>query len=129
PFAQAEHLARLCQLARKTCNLGVVCYSGWTRKELQNHSDRSVQALLAQVDILIDGPFVQQQAAPLLWRGSLNQTIHLLTDRYQTDILNHPPHMEIQVGPEESILLGMSNPKIECLFQALEKRGIFLGRS
>jgi hypothetical protein len=34
------------------------------------------------LDILVDAPYIEEQRAPLLWRGSRNQTVHFLTSRY-----------------------------------------------
>lgn len=82
PFEQAEALALLCQLLRRRRELSIMSYSGFTLAELHSHADPAVRRLLAQLDILVDGPFVQGRQANLLWRGSTNQQIHLLTPRH-----------------------------------------------
>lgn len=81
PFAQAAALAALSEPLR-AAGLGILCYSGYTLEELQRQADPAVAALLARLDLLIDGPFIAERAAPLRWRGSDNQRLHCLTPRY-----------------------------------------------
>ncbi len=81
PFEQAEGLDAL-SLMLKEAGLGVLSYSGYTYEELAASSDRHISGLLLALDILIDGPFEREQAAPLLWRGSRNQQVRFFTERY-----------------------------------------------
>jgi anaerobic ribonucleoside-triphosphate reductase activating protein len=93
PFLQAAPLAAL-SARLQAQGLGVVCYSGYRLQELQElqgHPDPGVRSLLARLDLLIDGPFIQTQAVPLLWRGSANQELHFLSPRYAADA--HSPTM------------------------------------
>lgn len=82
PFAQAAAVAEIARHARLR-GLSTLLWSGFTRRRLEgiNAPDGSA-GLLAQLDVLIDGTFVQNRmnADPL--RGSSNQVIHLLTDRH-----------------------------------------------
>lgn len=49
---------------------------GWTYEQLLEKNDPAVNALLAQVDLLIDGPFVlAQRNLELRFRGSENQRL------------------------------------------------------
>lgn len=51
----------------------------WTGYELANLTAEQ-QALAEAVDVLIDGPFIEELADPALkWRGSSNQQIHHFT--------------------------------------------------
>lgn len=75
PFCQAEALAELAQLVHSV-GKDVVCYTGWTYEQLLEKHDPAVDALLAQVDLLIDGPFVlEQRNLELRFRGSENQRL------------------------------------------------------
>ncbi|MGH8550655.1 MAG: 4Fe-4S single cluster domain-containing protein [Methylococcales bacterium] len=81
PFSQAAALAVLsARLQAK--GLGIVSYSGYTLRELEDHPDPGIQALLARLDLLIDGPYIQARSSPLRWRGSTNQQLHFLSPRY-----------------------------------------------
>ena len=54
----------------------VACYTGWTYEQLLEKNDPAVNALLAEVDLLIDGPFVlEQRNLELRFRGSENQRL------------------------------------------------------
>ncbi|MCP4696772.1 MAG: radical SAM protein [Gammaproteobacteria bacterium] len=81
PFLQAAALAELSEPLH-TAGLGVVCFSGYTVEALREKNDAATNRLLQQTDLLIDGMFEQDQAAPLRWRGSRNQRLHFLTARY-----------------------------------------------
>jgi anaerobic ribonucleoside-triphosphate reductase activating protein len=81
PFAQAKALAELAARLKKR-GLGLMAYSGNTLAEI-SRGPAAGQRLLALCDLLVDGRFVQDQAADLLWRGSQNQILHFLTDRYR----------------------------------------------
>ena len=85
PTLQAAPLTQLIQLLRarpELRDLEVLSYSGFTLEELGERGD-DVAAYLAQLDILIDGRFVQSAANDLAWRGSDNQRVHLLSRRAQ----------------------------------------------
>lgn len=62
------------ELARETKNLGlnVWCYTGYTLEEITD----SARELLKYVDVLVDGPFVEElRDLELEFRGSSNQRI------------------------------------------------------
>ena len=82
PFLQAEALGELLSLLRTgmNCDVGVIVYTGYTLEELQQLP--SAQRLLAYVDLVIDGPYVQALDDGLSLRGSSNQRAIPLTDRY-----------------------------------------------
>ena len=82
PFEQAECLALLSRKLHDQ-GLGIVCYSGYTLEDLQEDCVTGAQSLLAEIDLLIDGPYQHQQKAALLWRGSANQRLIFLTQRYK----------------------------------------------
>ncbi len=59
-------------------NLNVWCYTGYTYEQLTElaQSDAAVEQLLAQIDVLVDGPFIEAQKDLTLWfRGSKNQRV------------------------------------------------------
>ena len=74
PFAQAEGFLELAK-ALKTLGYEVASYSGYTFEALLNGSPAQRQ-LLEQIDVLIDGPFRQEEKSlELAFRGSNNQRI------------------------------------------------------
>lgn len=81
PFEQAAALCALLDEIRKTQDVEVLVYTGYRLGELQEHPD--AVALLRRIDLLIDGPFMEDQPNTLQWRGSDNQQIRLLSERAQ----------------------------------------------
>lgn len=74
PFAQAEGFAKLAK-ALKGLGYEVASYSGYTFEELLDGTDAQKE-LLAQLDVLIDGPFVlEERSLELVFKGSRNQRI------------------------------------------------------
>lgn len=74
PFAQAEGFAKLARLLKQQ-HYEVASYTGYTFEELLAGSEEQ-KALLAAIDILIDGPFVlAQKSLEVPFRGSRNQRI------------------------------------------------------
>ena len=75
PLAQPEAAARMAGYAREK-GLNVWCYTGSTWEALIRENDPAKQTLLALVDVLVDGPFVQaEKSLELSWRGSRNQRL------------------------------------------------------
>ena len=74
PFAQPEAFARLARLL-KAEGYEVASYSGYTFEQLFAGSEDQ-KKLLESIDILIDGPFLQdQKSLEIAFRGSRNQRI------------------------------------------------------
>ena len=51
-------------------------YTGYLFEYLRDHGTESQRALLAEVDVLVDGPFLlAERTLSLPWRGSGNQRL------------------------------------------------------
>ena len=75
PFLQARECAELARLAHES-GRDVWAYTGWTYEFLLQEADPDRLALLEQVDVLVDGPFVEsQKSIELRFRGSANQRV------------------------------------------------------
>jgi anaerobic ribonucleoside-triphosphate reductase activating protein len=131
PFEQAFCLSQLAVLLQEE-GLSVMSFTGYTLEELLAMEDDSVLRLLSSLDILVDGRYIREQAAPLLWRGSANQRICLLTSRYK-DFLREAQEQTIQleaeVGAAEVTLTGNIQLNVFSLLKDMLKRdyGIILG--
>jgi len=96
PCEQAPAVGRLCRMVRKK-GLSVMLFTGWEYEDIYRSHDRAVRNLLKQIDILVDGPFVKELAdKSLLWRGSSNQQIRLLTDCYSPDVLEENNQLQVE---------------------------------
>jgi len=82
------HAAVATALARAVHALGlsVMVFTGYTLDEARSLPDPAVAELLAETDILVDGPYVREQPETRRrWIGSANQQVHFLSDRCQAD--------------------------------------------
>jgi anaerobic ribonucleoside-triphosphate reductase activating protein len=67
----------------RQCGLSVMLYSGHPMAWFEAPARTAERRLLEVSDILVDGPFLPVHAdASLRWRGSSNQQIRRLSDRY-----------------------------------------------
>ena len=74
PFAQAAAFAKLAKLLKEK-GYEVASYSGYTFEDLLS-GNPDQRELLASIDVLIDGPFLQsQKSLEIAFRGSRNQRI------------------------------------------------------
>jgi anaerobic ribonucleoside-triphosphate reductase activating protein len=86
PMAHAAGLSLLVDAVRQRRDLGVMCYTGFTLEYLEAKGTPEQRAFLERIDLLVDGPYVQALHADLLWRGSSNQRLILLTNRYRMEV-------------------------------------------
>lgn len=74
PMYQAEGFLELALAIRQQTKKTIWCYTGFTYEQLVNQPAQ--RALLEQVDVLVDGPFVQAlRDTDLCFRGSSNQRL------------------------------------------------------
>ena len=112
PFLQASGLCALADACRKIRpELTVMAFTGWTLEELLAREQREELALLARLDILIDGPYRETEHENLLWRGSRNQKVWFLTPRYERDwkprIHETGVHLELEADSETLHIMGI----------------------
>lgn len=83
PFLQAKPLAYMLRSIKEKRDYGAIIYTGFTLEELRGKESKEVNALLDMTDILIDGRYRAELDDGKPFRGSSNQRIILLTDRYK----------------------------------------------
>lgn len=81
PFLQAKALSELIRLVHEHRAMDVICYSGYIYEELLARDD--ARELLAEIDLLIDGPYVQELDDGKGIRGSVNQKLIALSETYR----------------------------------------------
>jgi len=75
PFLQPAPLTRLAKEAHKR-GLDVWSYTGYTLEELLAKKNPAIDALLRELDVLVDGPYEERlRDLTLNFRGSSNQRI------------------------------------------------------
>lgn len=99
PFWQAPALAQLARIL-KAAGFSVMSFSGFTLKELQGEgAPPGAQELLAELDILIDGPYVESLAinSPDSPVSSRNQRVHVFNPAFNDKITWASDQMEIHI--------------------------------
>ncbi len=106
PMVQAVGLADVARRCQQS-GLSVMTFTGYTLEYLRRHPLPGVEELLRHTDVLVDGPFLQDQPDhERNWVGSKNQRFHFLTDRYGPEIIHDPRYRD---GVELRVL---SNGKV-----------------
>ena len=74
PMFQPLAFAELARIIKQPSNKDIWCYTGYTYERIIKDAEK--RQLLEQVDVLVDGPFVQSlRDENLLFRGSSNQRL------------------------------------------------------
>lgn len=119
PMEQAAGLAALARLARREKELDVICFTGYRYERLlKNPPNEGVPELLAQVDVLIDGPYIEALNDSVGLRGSANQRVIHLSSRLRGHPLEtQARNMEITISDGELAFIGIPTPGIAAALQ------------
>ena len=127
PFEQAAGVLETIQAIReeKGSDFSVFVFTGFELEVLQRSEDDNVLTLLEYIDILSAGPYdYKLRDQKLLWRGSRNQSLHFLTQRYPSanidDWIFQSPLEEITLTSDLINFTGFVGPKSKML-RAVEK--------
>ncbi|HTJ42635.1 MAG TPA: 4Fe-4S single cluster domain-containing protein [Kofleriaceae bacterium] len=107
PLQQPEAALALLSGA-KQAGLSTLVFSGYTIDEIR--ALPLGPQILAQLDVLIDGRYVSTDRHASGLRGSANQRIHCLTDRYAVHEVEQTPVAEIRIAPDGSAVLTGVDP-------------------
>ena len=107
PFQQPEAALELLSTAREL-GLSTLAFSGYTLEEIR--AQPLGDAVLENLDVLIDGRYVAGERLATGLRGSANQRIQLLTSRYTLADVEATPVAEIRIGPTGEVVLTGVNP-------------------
>ncbi len=111
PLQQPEAAAALLDAAR-ALGLSTLAFSGYTLEEIRELPGGP--DVLARLDVLIDGRYRSTERLANGLRGSANQRIQLLTDRFTLGQLEAVPVAEIRIGPTgELVLTGVDPLKLK----------------
>ena len=112
PMEQAGSLAALARLVRRQKDLDLICFTGYRYERLlKNPPNPGVPELLAETDVLIDGPYVQSLNDSVGLRGSSNQRVIHLTSRLKGfDFESGARKVELSVRDGELGFVGIPTP-------------------
>jgi len=114
PMEQAAGLAELVRLGRQKKDLDLICFTGYRYERLlKDPPNRGVPELLREIDVLVDGPFIQALNNGVGLRGSSNQrVIHLTSNLKKYDFESNTRKVEITVTDGELGFVGIPTPGI-----------------
>lgn len=106
PFLQARGLAETIALLRaERPDWTFMSYSGYREEVMDQRGTYDQCALLSQLDLLIDGPFVRRLATSARWRGSSNQRIVVRTaagERQMAGLDDSSQGIELEIATDGS---------------------------
>jgi len=114
PMEQAAGLAALARLARQKKELDLICFTGYQYERLlKNPPNPGVPELLEQVDVLIDGLFVQSLHDSVGLRGSSNQRVIHLSSRLKAhNFESQQRKVEVTITNGEVAFIGIPTPDV-----------------
>ena len=127
PMLQSGQLADMIQKVREIRDIGVIVYTGYTYDELRALAgrDENVQKILAVIDLLIDGPYVQELDNNQPFVGSSNQRIIQLTDRYAEDMSYYSSaegrKVEIRLSERRTLLAGVPGREQRIIWERINQ--------
>ncbi len=134
PFDQdAQALAVFLEAIRDRTDLSVMCYTGRTLEQLRKGSNaQAYERVLANIDVLVDGLYVDSLNDGSAWRGSSNQEVHFLTMRYRhlESVIRASHDRRVEVSLDRSARMHITGipPSgfMERLSEGLRARGLSL---
>jgi anaerobic ribonucleoside-triphosphate reductase activating protein len=83
PFAQPEALHELVRRFIAEYSDDILIYSGYTLEELKAQNSFTVNGILEKIAVLIDGKYIEALNDNRPLRGSANQQVHILNEKYR----------------------------------------------
>ena len=108
PLQQPRALLELVRGVGDSTDLSVVLFSGYELREIEGMS--LGPDILDHVDVLIAGRYEVERRLARGLRGSANQTVHLLTDRYSMEEIEAVPEAEIEIDPSGNVMVSGIDP-------------------
>lgn len=82
PFFQVDTLNELTEKLLAISD-DILVYTGYELQELHDMDSEDIEAVLTRISVLIDGRYVAELNNNCTLRGSENQRIHILNDKYR----------------------------------------------
>lgn len=127
PMEQAIALAELSSMLREKTNLSIMCYTGYKLEELYKPEQKK---FLKYIDILVDGRYVDHLNLTQVWKGSNNQKIHFLTNRYEhlkDNLESMQSGLEFLIHDENLRVIGIpGRQELEILSKKMGEKGVRL---
>ncbi len=120
PFLQADALGALLHRVRAARpELGTIVYTGCTYEALREDPDAA--PLLAETDLLIDGEYIASLDDGRAMRGSSNQRLLYLTDRYRGVPMPEHRKTELRVEGGSMRLIGIPSEASRQMLRLMQE--------
>ena len=114
PFLQASNLTKLLKkVKQKRPELNVIVFSGYKYEQL---SSDTAKLFMQYIDLLIDGPYINNRSVDKGLRGSKNQQFLFLTDRlrmYKELLEKGERNNEVIIEEDGAHILGIPRKDID----------------
>ena len=130
PMLQAAELAKMICKIRAERDCGVIVYTGFIYETLEQKAaeDPGICAFLKQIDLLIDGPYLEAQNDNVPYRGSANQRLLPLTNRYCDAVKSYYQgrncrEVEIRISESHTLMIGVPAKEQAIIWNQIKKLG------
>lgn len=129
PMLQAAALADMVEHIRLREDCGVIVYTGFVYEALleKARDDEAIRRFLGQIDLLIDGPYVASLDNNQPYRGSANQRLIPLTERYRGDLESYYETggraMEIHLSDRGTLMVGVPGREEAEIWKNIKRLG------
>lgn len=122
PFLQSKELCELLLKLKKEKDIGIIVYTGFSINELKKSTDFYILKILKFIDVLIDGEYIEELDDDRAFRGSSNQRIIHLSDRYVNYFKNANicRENEFLINGDEFMIFGIPNKNSKILKNKFE---------
>lgn len=106
---QAAALAIFVREVKKRRDIDVICFTGFRIEQLRKMPpEPGVEQFLKEIDVLVDGPYIEKLNNNAGLRGSANQRIIHLSDRLSAfELEKSPRQAEIHLSDGHVMLVGI----------------------
>lgn len=113
PFLQAKSLGELTELLHKA-DVGIIIYTGNKYEDLIAGNNIHISKVLQNIDILIDGEYINELNEGQSMVGSSNQRVIQLSNRYSQDLINqtyghNERNVEFLIDNSSIFVVGVPN--------------------
>jgi anaerobic ribonucleoside-triphosphate reductase activating protein len=106
PFDQKKGVYEIL-IGAKRLKLNNIIFTGYTYNELLEKNDKIINKILNLADVLVDGKYIKALKTDNLYlRGSENQKIILLTDRFNMMDFKRKNSIDINIKDAEIMITG-----------------------
>ena len=121
---QAKALCELVRYIKSKKDYGIIIYTGNLYEELLGSRDIYIKELLSFTDILIDGEYIEELNDGKSLRGSSNQKVLFLTQRYEADKImfgNEGRNIELYIQNDHMRMVGIPSKGVLDKLGLIEK--------